>query len=368
MPAFINHIACAVPPHERQRVFLDSLEHWAGSPEVVEKLHQIVASAQIDERYTVLPEPFGADGFYRPEHFPGTGERMKAYEREAPLLAAAAMEKLAEKAGPLNGATHLIVTSCTGFYAPGLDIDIVRHCGLSPKVQRTLIGFMGCHAALIGLRNAQQILRADPEAVVLMVNLELCSLHLQQTDRMDRLVSFLLFSDGCAASLITSRPSGLRIDECASHLSLADAERMAWHIEDSGFAMTLDSRLPARIRQWFRSSEELTATDADPAEMLWAIHPGGRLILNSVQDACGLSDAQMFPSREVLRRYGNMSSASIMFILGDLIQSNAHAVEHRPGRAIAFGPGLTVETVDFTLHPAIAERREPAREDAMLAI
>src|SRR5438067_887073 len=102
-----------------------------------------------------------------------------------------------------------------------------------------------------------------------MVNLELSSLHLHQTDRMDRLVSFLLLADGCAASMITSRPSGLRIDECTSHLSLADSERMAWHIEDSGFAMTLDSRLPARIRQWFRGSEELSKPDG-AEEMLWA--------------------------------------------------------------------------------------------------
>jgi predicted naringenin-chalcone synthase len=317
----------------------------------VEKLRQIVASAEIDERYTVLPEPFGDHGFYRAGAFPSTGERMKVYEREAPLLARAAMEKLRAAAAPLHATTHLIVTSCTGFYAPGLDIDIVRDCGLSPKVQRTVIGFMGCHAALVGLRNAEQILLADPEAVVLMVNLELCSLHLQQTERMDRLISFLLFADGCAASLITSRPAGLRIDECVSHLSLQDAERMAWHIEDSGFAMTLDSRLPARIRQWFRGNEELSGSDGDRAQQLWAIHPGGRLILNSVQDACGLTDAQMEPSREVLRRYGNMSSASIMFVLENLMQAQERAERPQPGRAIAFGPGLTVETVDFTLQP-----------------
>jgi predicted naringenin-chalcone synthase len=126
---------------------------------------------------------------------------------------------------------------------------------------------------------------------------------------------------------------------------------MAWHIEDSGFAMTLDARLPARIRQWFRSSEELSKPDGDPAKMLWAVHPGGRLILNSVQEACGLSDEQMHPSREVLRRFGNMSSASIMFILRDLL--GAKADEARPGRAIGFGPGLTVEVMDFTLQPSL---------------
>jgi predicted naringenin-chalcone synthase len=325
-----------------------------------------VAGAEIDERYTVLPEPFGPAGFYQPGAFPGTGERMKVYQREAPKLAATALEALRKQTGRLDGVTHLIVASCTGFYAPGLDIDIVRDLGLAPTVQRTVIGFMGCHAALVGLRNAKQIVESDPEAVVLMVNLELCSLHLQQTGRMDRLVSFLLFADGCAASLITSKPQGLRLDECTSHLSLADSERMAWHIEDSGFAMTLDARLPARIRQWFRASAELTAADRGPSQMLWAIHPGGRLILSSVQDACGLSDAQMHLSREVLRRYGNMSSASIMFILRDLLERESGAPEPQPGRAIAFGPGLTVEMLDFTLQP-MAPAQATRRSDVLAA-
>ena len=367
MPAYLNHVACAVPAYERQSVFLESLPSWVGPADVAEKLRQIVAGAQIDERHTVLPEPFGPSGFYQPGRFPTTGERMKVYQREAPRLAATTLEKLRQQSGPLDSVTHLIVTSCTGFYAPGLDIDIVREQRLAPSVQRTVIGFMGCHAALIGLRNAKQIVEADPEAVVLMVNLELCSLHLQQTDRMDRLVSFLLFADGCAASLITSRPEGLRLDECTSHLSIEDAERMAWHIEDQGFAMTLDSRLPARIRQWFRTNTKLSTHEFDPARMLWAIHPGGRLILTSVQDACGLSDADMELSRAVLRRFGNMSSASIMFILRDLLQREAGATESQPGRAIAFGPGLTVEMLDFTLLPALDGSRRNEHGEAVAA-
>ena len=357
MTAFINSVACAVPPYERQRDFLESLPHWAGTPEVVDKLAKIAASARIEERHTVLEQPFGlngAEGFYRPGSFPSTGERMKVYQREAPGLAMAAVEKLRVEGTELDHVTHLIVTSCTGFYAPGLDIDILRAARLSPRVQRTLIGFMGCHAALIGLRTARDIVRADENAVVLMVNLELCSLHLQQTERMDRLVSFLLFADGCAASLISSQARGLRIDGCASHLSLRDSERMAWHVEDSGFAMTLDARLPLRIRQWFETSSELSSTSTDRGSMCWAIHPGGRLILDGVQDACGLTDEQMHLSREVLRRFGNMSSASVMFALGQIMNGRASLPAPKPGRAIAFGPGLTVEIMDFTVIPATA--------------
>ena len=265
MPAHLHHIACAVPPHERQVEFVESLVRWAGPPETVEKLRRIAAAAGIERRHTVLAEPFGAPGsaaFYRAGEFPTTGERMRLFQREAPVLALAAVRALEAEAGSLQGVTHLIVTTCTGFYAPGLDIDLVRACGLSPHVQRTVIGFMGCHAGLIGLRNAQAIIEADAEAVVLMVNLELCSLHLQQTARLDRLVSFLLFADGCAASLLSSRPAGLRLDDCTSHLSLADAERMAWHIEDSGFAMTLDARLPVRIRHGFAKPRRSPAAKA----------------------------------------------------------------------------------------------------------
>jgi predicted naringenin-chalcone synthase len=368
MPAYLNHVACAVPPFERQQAFLESLPLWAGAPEVSGKLRQVALGAGIERRYTVLPAPFetaGPEPYYRPGAFPGTAERMKTYQREAPLLAASAIEHL-QRPEALRGVTHLILTTCTGFYAPGLDIDIVRHCGLSHSVQRTVIGFMGCHAALVGLRQARYIVEADPDALVLMVNLELCSLHLQETKRMDRLISFLLFSDGCAASLVSARPAGLRLDDFASHLSLADAERMAWHIEDSGFAMTLDSRLPARIRQWFASNEELRAIPGDSEEALWAVHPGGRLILDAVQQTCGLSDAQMSWSREVLRRFGNMSSASIMFILRDLLAAHAQETSSRPVRAIAFGPGLTVEVADMEFVPHSQSIRVNAEESVVI--
>src|ERR1700749_4340737 len=111
MSAYLNHVACAVPPYERQGVFLESLPSWVGPPDVAEKLRQIVAGAQIDERHTVLPEPFGPTGFYQPGQFPRTGERMQVYQREAPQLAAAALEELRRQAGPLGSVTHLIVTS-----------------------------------------------------------------------------------------------------------------------------------------------------------------------------------------------------------------------------------------------------------------
>lgn len=353
MSAHVNHIACAVPAHDQQASFLDSLPHWIESPAVVDKLRQVADKSGIHHRYSVIADSFGPPGsgaFYAYGQFPGTQARMEAYRHHAPLLAMEAVRRLQLEAGAAaEQPTHLIVTSCTGFYAPGLDIDLMRQCGFSPTIKRTMIGFMGCHAGLVGLRTAADIVKADPAAVVLVVNVELCSLHLQQTARMDRLISFLLFADGAAASLVTSKPEGLRIDNTWSHASLEDAERMTWTIEDHGFAMTLDARLPIRIRQFLTAHPEYTGTaprEMSAREPLWAVHPGGRMILDSVQEVCGLDDSQMAPSRGILRNYGNMSSASILFSLREHLLGAGRS--SHTGHSIAFGPGLTIEGMKFT--------------------
>lgn len=385
MPAHINQIACAVPPNDQHRAFLDSLPHWIGDPAVVDKLRQVSANSGIRSRYTVLDRTFGPPGsgaFYTWDRFPGTQARMETYRRCAPPLAfeavrelmsahAAASPEIPLAEMPPVQPTHLIVTSCTGFYAPSLDIDLVREFGFAPTVKRQLIGFMGCHAGLVGLRAAADIVNADETAVVLVVNLELCSLHLQQTTLMDRLISFLLFADGAAASLVTSRATGLSIDETWSHASLEDAERMAWNIEDQGFAMTLDARLPLRIRQFLAKHAEYNGrpsqagTGTNP-ETLWAIHPGGRLILDSVQDACGLTDAQMAASRRVLMEYGNMSSASVLFSLREHLLAAGETP--RAGRALAFGPGLTVEGLNFTRLAKSAAVQSPISTKAVAVV
>jgi predicted naringenin-chalcone synthase len=347
----LNAIATAVPAHERHDVFLESLPHWVKPETALEKVRQIAGKAAIAQRFTVLENPLGPAGsgaFYPYGVFPSTAERMTVYKREAPRLACRAVDALTEKTGSLSGVTHLIVTTCTGFYAPGLDIDVVIHAGLAPQVKRTVIGFMGCYAALTGLRQAREIVSADHAAQVLMVNVELCSLHLQETPLLDRLVSFCLFADGAAASLITARQTGLRLDACFSALSLADADRMSWMVEDQGFAMTLDARVPVKIKQFLARHPELTGRCAHAGpDDVWAIHPGGRMILDALEDHFQLTELQMAPSRGVLRDYGNMSSATIMFALARLLDGSGP--EERQGHALAFGPGLTVEGADFAV-------------------
>jgi alpha-pyrone synthase len=347
--AHVNQIATSVPAYERHGELQASLPQWVQPEATVEKLLQILANSGIDRRYSVLPRTFGEPGsgaFYEFGNFPSTQRRMEAYRQYALPLCMQALSSLPQSC--LSGVTHLLVTSCTGFYAPGIDIDLVKELGLSNRTKRTVIGFMGCYAAATGLRTAREIVFSDASARVLMVNIELCSLHLQQTPHFDRLVSYLLFSDGAAASLISAEPAGLRLNDCYSHLSLADADRMAWLIEDQGFAMTLDPRVPLKIKQFIEQNPTAVGQQIlspDPSK-LWAVHPGGKSIIDAVQAACHLTDEQVAVSRHILRNYGNMSSATLMFVLQEILLSATD--QESTGHAIAFGPGLTLEGVDFT--------------------
>lgn len=357
--AYLNEIGTAVPTNESQQRFLDTLESWMPDAAVANKLRVIAKRSGIERRHTVLDNPVGGPGsgaFYEVGNFPSTGKRMEVYQQKAPGLAVQAARALEARGVELDTITHLVITSCTGFYAPGLDIGLIRLLNLSRDVRRTIIGFMGCYAGITGLRNASDIVRADPEARVLLVNLELCTLHLQQDAPMDQHVASLLFSDGCAASLVSSQPQGFRLDTFASGLSLEDADKMSWSVGDSGFTMKLDAEIPERIRDYLSRDAGKFGRARQDAQSLWAIHPGGRAILDAVRTACSLSAEQIAPARKVLANYGNMSSASVMFVFEELLRT-VQPDRALPGVAVAFGPGLTLESLEFTLFP---ERRPPA--------
>lgn len=351
--AYLNEIGTAVPAHECQKHFLDSLPGWIAEPAVVDKLRAIAKRSGIERRFTVLERVIGERGSgacYEIGNFPGTGRRMEVYRREAPGLAVKAVRTLESQGVELDSVTHLVITSCTGFYAPGLDVDLIRLLGLPPNVHRTIVGFMGCYAGITGLRTASDIVRAEPDARVLVVNLELCTLHLQQDAPIDRLVASLLFSDGCAASLVSAEPGGFRLDSFTSHLSLEDADKMQWLVEDQGFAMKLDADIPDRIRSYLARDTEIFNQAVGDPKALWAIHPGGRAILDAVRTAFALTPEQIAPARRVLAGYGNMSSASIMFVFEEILRHTPQNAP-RPGAAVAFGPGLTITAMEFTLIP-----------------
>ena len=217
--AYLNRIAGAVPPHDVHAAFLHFAELLLLDDHCRAALFRRMASwAGIEHRYSLLspaddPEGTALDtaGLYVRGKFPTTAVRMRFFEAHAPKLAAAAVERL-ELDDERDGITHLLITSCTGFSAPGLDLEVIERCRLPISVERTIVGFMGCYAALNALKLARHIVRSEPKARVLIVNLELCTLHLHETTDLEEILSFLLWGDGCAASLVTAKPTGLALE------------------------------------------------------------------------------------------------------------------------------------------------------------
>ena len=252
---------------------------------------------------------------FRPGEFPTTGERMKLFERFAPILAQRAVEAL-NLGDDRDGITHLVVTSCTGMSAPGVDLQIAERCGLPDGIERTMVGFMGCYAAINAMKLARHIVRSEPEAKVLMLNLELCTLHLQDSTDLEQTLSFFLFADGCAASLISARPEGVAMDSFHAMLAPQTSDLITWNVGDRGFDMLLSGRVPGAIREALKGKENEVLRGASVSDIdLWAVHPGGRTVLDAVEAAFCLPEDALWASRSVLREYGNMSSPSVVFVL-----------------------------------------------------
>lgn len=349
--AHINRIATAVPAHDVHGAFVGYARSLLeGSRAKV--FDRLVVRSQIEHRYSVLAasgDPVrgsvDASGVYERGHFPSTAGRMALYEEHAAPLAEKAIRALGLSDTELRAVTHLVVTSCTGMYAPGLDLELVARCGLAPTIERTMVGFMGCYAAINGLKLAHHIVRSQPRSRVLMVNLELCSLHLQETSDINLMMSFLIFGDGCAASLVTADPLGIAVDRFHAVL-LPDTQRLiTWNVGDVGFDMVLSPKVPAAIEGGLHSARQAILDGAPPdAIEHWAVHPGGRAILDAVQQGLALEDDALSASRSVLQEFGNMSSATVMFVLEDILST---AREGARGCAMSFGPGLTAETMLF---------------------
>ncbi|MEH3159841.1 MAG: type III polyketide synthase [Sphingomonas taxi] len=344
VPAYLHAVGTAVPAHDVHQAFID----WAAAridPPAARLFARMAARAGIAHRWSVLPgvgggSPVDPGGFYA-DGLPGTAERMALYAAEAPALALAAIADLSTQID-LGGITHLVVASCTGFVAPGIDQLIAARLGLAPAVERLLIGFMGCYAAVVALRSARHIVRSDPQARVLVVTVELSTLHLQGDTAIEPLLAMLQFGDGAAAALVTAEPGGLELGRPFAATLPDSAELIRWTITDTGFAMHLDGAVPGRIGTALAEADFVaTLTDGrSPADLFWAVHAGGRSILDAVQGALALPAEALAPSRGVLADYGNMSSATLMFVLARLLAAPPAAAE---GVALAFGPGLAAE-------------------------
>jgi alpha-pyrone synthase len=341
--AFLNRIGTAVPPHQVHDKFVAYAPLLLPAVRERRLFERMAEKSGIERRWSFLepsPDPARLDdlGFYCAGAFPSTARRMRFFEDHAFRLARDAVEDM----GGAAGASHLVVSCCTGFYAPGLDLELARHLRLGTATERTVVGFMGCQAALNALKLARHIVRSERSARVLVINLELCTLHLQETEDLEQLLSYLIFADGCAAGLVTAEPRGLALERFHSALIPDSADQITWRVGDQGFDMRLSGRVPASIGRGLPDALRALLDGAAPA--LWAVHPGGRSILDAVEHALELPEAALAASRAVLRDYGNMSSATIMFVLKALM---TRAPAGESGCALAFGPGLTAEALMF---------------------
>lgn len=325
-------------------------------------MEMIYQGSGVNERGSVLLEEsfvptLDSTTFFQPrseedDRGPSTGARMEKYEEHALKLAMESCQAaLARADQDLSEITHLVTVSCSGFYAPGYDIELIQELGLSPETTRTHVGFMGCHGSFNALRVAKAYIEADPKAVVLVCSVELCSLHHHYGWQTDKVIANALFADGSAAVVCrAAEPDQIPIQtrykliKNGTHLLAGTKYAMSWRIGDHGFEMTLSQKVPglieAHLRPWM---EEFLAKEGLKIEDIkgWAIHPGGPRILDACLAALSLDSDDLIPAREVLSRHGNMSSATILFLLERLAQEQ----QKGPTVALGFGPGLTIEAM-----------------------
>ncbi len=326
------------------------------------KLKFLYHQSAIETRYSIVPDySLDADEwqFYPAtenlDPFPDLELRMKWFNKTASPLSVRAIEKCIENKISKEEITHLITVSCTGMSAPGLDLQIIEEMDLPSTIFRTSVNFMGCYAAIHGLKLADAFCRNDKNAKVLVVCTELCTLHFQRENTIDNIASSLLFGDGCAALLVThddDKREGLRVKNFYSEVSFKGKKDMSWELSSSGFLMTLSGYVPELIEQDFNAlltnalqNAELNKNDISH----WCIHPGGRRILSSIEKSIHISSEDLKEAYNVLRGYGNMSSPTILFVLKEIMDSLESKKKKRANIfGAAFGPGLTMETFILT--------------------
>ena len=316
------------------------------------KLRFLYQQSGIKQRYSVLAD-FGRpvqDWKFFPqsenlEPFPSLEQRMAVFHKHAPLLSVDAIRNCLDGVAHDHEITHLITVSCTGMSAPGLDLQVLELMDLSKNLVRTSVNFMGCYAAIHALKLADAFCKADKKSKVVIVCTELCTLHFQRENTIDSITASLLFGDGSAAALITADENnapGLHLDAFYAEVVPKGKRDMAWELSSTGFLMTLSGYVPDLIEADFaaivdRSLQQSNRSASDVSG--WCIHPGGKRILEAIQKSVHLDAASLTASYQVLQQYGNMSSATILFVLKKLMQEKREAIF-----GAAFGPGLTVET------------------------
>ena len=370
MSTVLESIATANPPLRVSQAdgaaFLSRVEGY--SPSLRRRIPQVFALSGIEHRHTCIKDYARSAPefqFYPPtwslDPKPGTAARNALYkEAILPIAEEAARGALEQSGRDPSEITHVIAVTCTGFFAPGLDIHLVRRLCLPATTARSVIGFMGCYAAFNGLKLAHAICQSQPDARVLLVCAELCSLHFQIENTLESVVVNALFADGAAAVVLASTPASetagkLVYKDGYCMMDEASMDAMTWEVGDTGYMMGLSPQVPEIIaRNLPKYMGNLLGRNALEQNDVnfWAVHPGGRQVLDRTQSVLGLTDEQMADSYGVLRDYGNMSSPTILFILKRILERNRQMraegkADYGPGVALAFGPGLTIEGAVF---------------------
>lgn len=372
MNVYITAIGTAVPTYKIAQS--DVARFMANAhqldAEETKRLYALYRASGIQYRHSVLPDYGLTEGFtFFPntkdlEPFPDIHQRMELYRHQASKLSYKAakdcLSQMPEAFSPAS-ITHLIYVSCTGMFAPGVDIELIPKLGLNTHVQRTAINFMGCYAAFNAIKVADSIVRANSEAHVLIVCTELCTLHFQKSKNEDNLLANALFADGSAAVLISGKKiatmTQLSLEQFYCDLAPEGQQDMAWEIGNFGFEMRLSHYVPTIIKKGIRQlthnllnnliveTEDLSESEELLSVDFCAIHPGGKRILKVIEETLDIKREQNIYAHRILKQFGNMSSPTILFVLKDLCQ---HLTVHDNDKNIlglAFGPGLTLESM-----------------------
>jgi predicted naringenin-chalcone synthase len=343
-------IGSALAPHaSRQLDLLPALVPALEPGSARERLAtRIFRNACIEERRFCIPDfREGTRKALYGTPNPGLGRRMDVYRSEAPRLAASSCERALKRARvAADEITHLVVVTCTGIFTPGPDVELAERLALPPDVERTIVGFMGCSGAFHGLRVARRA-ALERDARVLLVCVELCSLHRRDETGAGALVAQSIFADGAAAVVLGAVRDGDRplavLGADRTHLEPGTREALTWEMRDDGFAIRLSPELPALVEGRVGRFVAPLLDQLDPQlRLAWIVHPGGAAILRAVQRGLGLEHEDLATAWSVLRRLGNTSSSAVLYVLEEALPRIAAGSE---GVMLGFGPGLTFEAL-----------------------
>jgi len=355
--SYILNISTAVPEHKIESNDLMRFYTQAFAPgegnDFIKKLNFLNKKTKINTRYSCLPD-YKGDTYelYTEGNFKQPVEkRMELYRKKIVPLATDAIDKLfAQSDVKPADITHLITVSCTGLMAPGLEFMIAEQYGLQ-HTEKSAVNFLGCYAALKAIKQAHYIAQSNPQACVLIVCAELCSLHFYPSAAEEDIIANLLFADGASAVVICGNKNKLaenkvvlQIDDIGTGYIPNTADLMTWNLSSTAFRMHLSPKVVDAIKGNIHEAVGGFLGNTIAETDYWAIHPGGVKIVEAVQESLNLTDNNVADSMSIMQQYGNMSSPTILFILDSIFNKiKANEQESKSIFSCAFGPGLNIE-------------------------